>query len=50
MSSGHWSIPAHFDTIQQVFEAATIHLGALGVVTELELEVVDAFSVFKVRQ
>lgn len=32
----------------QVFEAATIHLGALGVVTELELEVVDAFSVYKV--
>lgn len=34
----------------QVFEAATIHLGALGVVTEMELEVVDAFSVYKVGQ
>lgn len=33
----------------QVFEAAAIHLGALGVITEMELEVVPAFSVYKVR-
>lgn len=52
---GWWYVGAFFFALVfdnpylQVFEAAAIHLGALGVVTELELEVVDAFSVYKVR-
>lgn len=41
-------IPYKMARPRQVFEASTIHLGALGIVTELELEVVEAFSVFKV--
>ena len=32
---------------REVFEAATIHLGGLGVITEVTMEVVDAFSVVK---
>lgn len=40
--------PISVSPYAQVFEAAAIHLGALGVVTEMELEVVPAFSVFKV--
>jgi len=33
--------------MREVFEAATVHLGGLGVITEVTMEVVDAFSVVK---
>ena len=39
----------HLDPeVRDIFEAATIHLGALGVVTQVTIDVVDAFSVVKV--
>jgi len=33
--------------MREVFEAATVHLGGLGVITEVTMEVVSAFSVIK---
>eukprot|EP00624_Nannochloropsis_granulata_P000873 evm.model.NODE_13781_length_2811_cov_26.473852.1 len=36
--------------MREVFEAATVHLGGLGVITEVTIEVVNAFSVVKRNQ